>query len=134
MNKHRGRSTPWPILALAIIAVGFLLTPLVALFVEAPWSEVIGQLDDPVVRKALVLSLTTATVATVLSVVVGVPLAWVLAHGDWRGRRLLRALVVLPLVLPPVVGGVALLLAFGRRGLLGGPLYDWFNISIPFTP
>ncbi|HVQ87742.1 MAG TPA: molybdate ABC transporter permease subunit, partial [Actinomycetes bacterium] len=134
MTRRSLHRTPWPLWLLALCAVAFLLTPLVALFVDAPWGEVIDQLDDPVVRQALVLSLVTATIATALSVVFGVPLAWVLAHGNWRGHRLLRALVVLPLVLPPVVGGVALLLAFGRRGLVGGPLYDWLGVSIPFTP
>jgi molybdate transport system permease protein len=66
-------------------------------------------------------------------VVLGVPLAWLLARVELPGRRLIRALVTVPLVLPPVVGGVALLLVFGRRGLIGGWLYDTFGFSLPFT-
>jgi molybdate transport system permease protein len=75
----------------------------------------------------------TASTATVLSLVLGVPLAWVLARSRWRFTAVLRAFVTLPLVLPPVVGGVALLLAFGRRGLLGEPVFTAFGISLPFT-
>jgi molybdate transport system permease protein len=116
------------------LAICFLLIPLAALVWQAPWGDLAAQLSDPVVRKALTLSLITSGSATLLVVLFGVPLAWVLAESDTWPFRLLRALVVLPLVLPPVVGGVALLLAFGRRGLFGGPLYDWFGISIPFTP
>ena len=72
--------------------------------------------------------------ATAISLVIGVPLAWVLARAEFPGLRLLRALVTLPLVLPPVVGGVALLLAFGRSGIVGRYLDPWFGITIPFTP
>jgi molybdate transport system permease protein len=79
------------------------------------------------------LSLLSASLATALSLLVGVPLAWVLARTRLPGRSLLRALVTLPLVLPPVVGGVALLLAFGRRGIVGRHLDAWFGITIPFT-
>ncbi|GAA0454023.1 hypothetical protein Ade02nite_02370 [Paractinoplanes deccanensis] len=75
----------------------------------------------------------TATIATAVCLVLGVPLAWVLARADFPGRRLVRALVTVPLVLPPVVGGVALLLVFGRRGLLGGWLDATFGVSLPFT-
>ena len=134
MTTRRGIRAPWPILIPALVAIAFLLTPLVALLAAAPWGQLADQLTNPLVRKALWLSLSTATVATLITIILGVPLAWLLAQGSWRGRRVLRALVVLPLVLPPVVGGVALLLAFGRRGLLGGPLYDWLGVSIPFTP
>ena len=84
-------------------------------------------------REALVLSLVCASTATVFCIVVGVPLAWLLARVPFRGRRLVRAMVTVPLVLPPVVGGVALLLAFGRRGIVGRHLEEWFGISLPFT-
>jgi molybdate transport system permease protein len=79
------------------------------------------------------LSLQTATAATVVCVVLGVPLAWLLARVRFAGRRVVRALVTVPLVLPPVVGGVALLLVFGRRGLLGSWLDSTFGITLPFT-
>ena len=72
--------------------------------------------------------------ATVLATLLGVPLAWLLACTQFHaGRTLVRALVLLPLVLPPVVGGVALLYALGRRGLVGQYLYDWFDITLPFS-
>jgi molybdate transport system permease protein len=79
------------------------------------------------------LSLLTATLATAACLVLGVPLAWVLARADFPGRRLVRAVVTVPLVLPPVVGGVALLLVLGRRGLLGAWLDNTFGVSLPFT-
>jgi molybdate transport system permease protein len=85
------------------------------------------------VLAALRLSLVTATLATLLCLLLGVPLAWVLARSGLPGRRVVRALVTVPLVLPPVVGGVALLLVFGRRGLLGGWLDATFGVSLPFT-
>jgi molybdate transport system permease protein len=115
----------------AAIAVAFLLLPLAGLLVRAPWRGLPGLLADEAVREALRLSLVTATAATAISLVLGVPLAWVLARLRFPGRGLLRALVLLPLVLPPVVGGVALLLAFGRRGIVGRHLEDWF--TLPFT-
>jgi molybdate transport system permease protein len=90
-------------------------------------------LSRPVVSDALRLSLTTAAAATVLSLVFGVPLAWILTRTEFPGRSVLRALVILPMVLPPVVGGAALLFAFGRRGLLGGPLYDSTGFLLPFS-
>lgn len=82
---------------------------------------------------ALRLSLLTATLATAVCLVLGVPLAWVLARSELPALRFVRALVTVPLVLPPVVGGVALLLVFGRRGLLGSWLDDTFGVSLPFT-
>jgi molybdate transport system permease protein len=85
------------------------------------------------VLAALRLSLLTASLATVVCLLLGVPLAWVLARGAFPGRRLVRALVTVPLVLPPVVGGVALLLVFGRRGLVGEWLDATFGFSLPFT-
>jgi molybdate transport system permease protein len=89
-------------------------------------------LTDPSVRRALLLSLFCASVSTVLSLAFGVPLAWVLARASFPGRRLLRALVLLPLVLPPVVGGVGLLYALGRVGLLGHALGS-VGVSLAFT-
>jgi molybdate transport system permease protein len=90
-------------------------------------------LSDGQVLTALRLSLECATAATAASLVLGVPLAWVLARVRIPGMALLRALVTLPLVLPPVVGGVALLLALGRNGVLGRHLDAWFGLTLPFT-
>src|SRR5690606_26433046 len=85
------------------------------------------------VLTAVRLSLVTATVATVVCLVCGVPIAWVLARTAWPGRSLLRGVVTVPLVLPPVIGGIALLMAFGRRGVVGGWLDETFGVSLPFT-
>jgi molybdate transport system permease protein len=117
----------------AAVAVAFLLLPLAGLLVRAPWRSLPALLRDPLVREALRLSLLSASLATALSLLVGVPLAWVLARTRLPGRSLLRALVTLPLVLPPVVGGVALLLALGRRGIVGRYLDAWFGVTIPFS-
>ncbi|MEN3272462.1 MAG: molybdate transport system permease protein [Actinomycetota bacterium] len=115
------------------LAAAFFLLPVAGLAWRAPWSSIWSDLTDPTARAALRLSLLCSLWATVLAVAAGVPLAWVLARVELPGRRLLRALVLVPLVLPPVVGGVALLLAFGRRGLLGQYLNSWFGITLPFT-
>jgi molybdate transport system permease protein len=88
---------------------------------------------DPAVSDTLRLSLIASLSALALSTVLGVPLAWLLARVDFPGRRLVRALAVLPMVLPPVVGGVALLVAFGRRGLFGQLLFQATGLSLPFT-
>jgi molybdate transport system permease protein len=128
------RSVPAPLLAPALIAVVFLLLPLAALVVRAPWGHLGPALSGSDATQALILSLWTASLTTAISLVIGVPLAWVLARTRFPGQRLLRALVTLPLVLPPVVGGVALLLAFGRTGIVGRYLNSWFGITIPFTP
>ncbi len=124
---------PWPLAVPAALAVLFLLVPLAALLVRTPWSGLLRILDSTVVLDALRLSLLCASAATVISLVLGVPLAWVLARSRARGVTLLRALVTLPLVLPPVVGGVALLLAFGRMGLVGRYLDLGFGLTLPFT-
>jgi molybdate transport system permease protein len=128
------RSVPAPLLAPAVVAVAFLVLPLASLIVRAPWGNVWSILRGANASQALQLSLWTSTVATGISLVIGVPLAWVLARTDFPGLRLLRALVTLPLVLPPVVGGVALLLAFGRNGFIGRYLDQWFGVTIPFSP
>ncbi|MFF3225238.1 molybdate ABC transporter permease subunit [Nocardia suismassiliense] len=128
----RGRR-PLVLVLPALFALAFLLVPLVGLLVRAPWRSMPDRLLDAEVGQALQLSLVTASLATVICLILGVPLAWLLARGELRGRAVLRALVTVPLVLPPVVGGVALLLVLGRRGLVGQYLYEWFGVSLPFT-
>jgi molybdate transport system permease protein len=128
------RSVPAPLLAPALIAVAFLVLPLAGLLIRAPWGQLGAALSGSDATQALVLSLWTASTAMAISLVIGVPLAWVLARTSFPGQRLLRALVTLPLVLPPVVGGVALLLAFGRTGFVGRLLDSWLGLTIPFTP
>jgi molybdate transport system permease protein len=115
------------------VAVFFLLMPLVGMLLRAPWRNLPTILAETQALDALRLSLVCATSATAISLVLGVPLAWVLARSTMRGLAYLRALVPLPLVLPPVVGGVALLLAFGRLGIVGRYLDRWFGITLPFT-
>jgi molybdate transport system permease protein len=132
-SAGRRSAAPWALVAPAVVAVAFLLLPLAGLLARAPWRSLPSLVRDPLVRQALRLSLVTASLATLVSLLVGVPLAWVLARTRLPGRSVLRALVTLPLVLPPVVGGVALLLAFGRRGIVGRYLDAWFGITIPFT-
>jgi molybdate transport system permease protein len=117
----------------AAIAVALFVLPLVGLLQRAPWSSIWDDLTTPEARDALRLSLVCSLWATALSILFGVPLAWMLARVDFRGRSLVRALVLLPLVVPPVVGGVALLYAFGRSGLVGEHLYDWFGIQFTFN-
>jgi len=128
------RSVPAPLLVPALIAVLFLLLPLAGLLIRAPWGRLGAALSGTDATQALILSLWTATVSTAISTVIGVPLAWVLARSSFPGQRLLRALVTLPLVLPPVVCGVAFLLGFSRTGIVGRYLDSWFGLTIPFTP
>jgi len=133
MTRSKRQPMPWPLAVPAAVGALFLLVPLVALLVRAPWSGLPRILSDSDVLSALRLSLECATAATAISLVVGVPLAWALARVRTRGISALRALVTLPLVLPPVVGGVALLLALGRRGLIGQYLDEWFGVTLPFS-
>ena len=115
---------PLALLAPAVLGVLLLLLPLFGLLERTPWSRLPSLLGKEQVPQALWLSVRCASAATVLCLLLGVPLAWVLARTQWPGRRLLRGFVTVPLVLPPVVGGVALLLAFGRRGILGHVLVE----------
>lgn len=124
---------PAGFLPLAGVAVVFLTLPLVALLVRASWRGLPGDLTAPGVVTALRLSLVCSLGALCLSLVFGVPLAWLLARVPFRGRSVVRALVLLPMVLPPVVGGVALLLAFGRSGLAGQWPARLLGITLPFT-
>ncbi|MET9299251.1 ABC transporter permease [Micromonospora aurantiaca] len=129
----RRQRVPIALLVPAGLGLAFLVLPLAGLLLRAPWTTLPQRLTEPGVLTALRLSLETATVATLLCVALGVPLAWLLARVEFPGRRLVRALVTVPLVLPPVVGGVALLLVFGRRGLVGSWLDETFGVTLPFT-
>lgn len=116
-----------------MLGLAFLVVPLVGMLVRAPWGTLLTRLGQSGVRDALLLSLLCATLATGISLVLGVPLAWLLARTRVPGLRVVRALITVPLVLPPVVGGVALLLVLGRNGLVGQWLDSWFGITLPFT-
>ena len=133
MKRRIGAGVPLALMLPAGLALLFLVLPLTALIVRAPWSTMPQRLAQEEVLTALRLSLVCASLATVICVVLGIPLAWLLARVEFRGRKLVRALVTVPLVLPPVVGGVALLMALGRRGLVGQYLWNWFGYQIPFT-
>jgi molybdate transport system permease protein len=133
-SRRTHRRVPPLLLTPALLGAALLVLPLAALLLRAPWSALPVALGDPLVRQALRLSLLTATTATALCVLLGVPLAWLLARSRLPGRRVLRALVAVPLVLPPVVGGVALLLLLGRNGVLGRPLAALTGLTVPFTP
>ncbi|MEU4690306.1 ABC transporter permease [Actinoplanes sp. NPDC023714] len=124
---------PLPLLIPAGIGLVFLVLPLAGLLARTPWSSLLTRLAEPEVTTALRLSLVTASVATLVCLLLGVPLAWLLARVEFPGRRIVRALITVPLVLPPVVGGIALLLALGRRGLVGSWLDETFGITLPFT-
>ena len=124
---------PAVLLAPAAVAVVFLVVPLVALLVDTPWSDLWRLLGTSAVHDALRISALTSLWTVALCLVLGTPLAWVLARIDFPGRAVLRALVVVPLVLPPVVAGVALVSALGRRGLVGQPLDDLFGLRLPYT-
>ncbi|WP_455770635.1 ABC transporter permease [Streptomyces erythrochromogenes] len=133
MSRLRTRTRPPVALALpALLAVAFLLMPLIGILVRTPWGDLGEHLGSPGVVEALKLSLVVSLWALGLSLVLGVPLAWLLARVRFKGKALVRSLVLLPMVLPPTVGGVALLLGFGRRGLLGPWLEDSFGITLPF--
>jgi molybdate transport system permease protein len=116
----------------AVVGTTFVVLPLVAVAVKVDWPRFWTLVTSPSSKTALVLSLKTATASTALCVLLGVPMALVLARSQARLVRLLRPLILLPLVLPPVVGGIALLYAFGRLGLIGRYL-DAAGISIAFT-
>ncbi len=133
-RRVSGNSPPALAVALGLLALTvFFVLPLAGLLWRVPWSDARSVLGERASRDALRLSLECTLSATALSVVFGVPLAWLLARTSFPGRGLLRALALLPLVLPPVVGGVALFYAFGRRGLVGQWLERWFHFQLPFT-
>jgi molybdate transport system permease protein len=119
--------------ALATLGALFVILPVLALFVRVPWGRVVETLRGVGASTALRLSLEVSLGATAISLLVGVPLAWALARGRFPGRSVLRALVVLPIVLPPVVGGIALLVALGRGGIVGRWLYDALGVQLTFT-
>ena len=132
---RKGRERP-PLLALSLgmLAALFFVLPLAGLLWRAPWRAVPSDLGSPEVRTALRLSLEASLAALALCLLFGLPLAWVLARVEFPGRRLVRAMTVLPMVLPPVVGGIALINSFGRRGLVGQYLERWWpHLVFPFS-
>jgi len=119
-------------LAAALVALAFLLLPIVAIFVHTSPGHLIDQLSNPVVRDAFAVSIKTSVIAQVLILLFGTPTAYLLATRRFPGHSAAVTLVELPLVLPPAVAGVGLLVAFGRFGLLGSS-FDALGFSLPFT-
>ncbi|WP_231727620.1 ABC transporter permease [Rathayibacter sp. Leaf185] len=120
------------VIAVAVVGGAFVVLPLVAMITRVNWAEFLPLITSEASLDAFGLSLRTSLTATLLCLLLGVPMAIVLARTRFRGQRILRALVLLPLVLPPVVGGIALLYTFGRRGLLGQSL-EVLGVSIAFS-
>jgi molybdate transport system permease protein len=121
------------LLALAGVGCLLLVVPLLGLFARTPWGSFLTIATDDATRTAIRVSLTVSVLAATLCLALGLPLAWVLARVAIPARGVVRALVLLPMVLPPVVGGTALLFALGRRGLVGQWLDRWFGVTLPFT-
>ena len=136
-QPSRGRlsrgNPPVVLVVLGVLGLAVFAVPLVGLLARTPWSDLPGLLAGEVVTDALRLSLVTSLAATAISALVGVPLAWLLARIEFPGRALVRGVVTLPLVLPPVVGGAALLFALGRRGLIGEPVNELTGLLLPFS-
>jgi molybdate transport system permease protein len=117
----------------AVLGALLLVVPLVTLVADTPWGDFGDQVSSSAVGDALGLTVLASLATVVLCLLLGTPLAWVLARVDFPGRSVVRAAVTVPLVLPPVVAGVALVTALGRNGAIGRPLDDWFGLTIPFT-
>lgn len=115
------------------IAALVLVVPLVTLVADTPWDRFGAQLATSAVRDALWLTVLASVLTVFFCLLLGTPLAWVLARVAFPGRSLVRAAVTVPLVLPPVVAGVALVTALGVNGSIGRPLHDWFGLTIPYT-
>jgi molybdate transport system permease protein len=128
----RSSTIPRWVTVVAVVGVALVLFPLVAMTTRIDWPNFLTLVTSPSSVAALLLSLRTSLAATVACVVLGVPLALMLARTVFPGQRVVRALVLLPLVLPPVIGGIALLAAFGRRGLLG-QAFDFLGVTIAFS-
>jgi molybdate transport system permease protein len=126
------RSTPAAVAALALVGAAFVILPLLGLVARAPWSDAWSLLTGETALTALRLSIVVSLLAALVSVLLGAPLGWVLARARFPGRSVLRAVVVLPLVLPPVVAGIGLLAALGRRGLVGSLLFE-AGIQLTFS-
>ncbi len=133
MSRRRPDRPPRLARWLAAVTVVFFCLPFVGLLWKTPWSRLLDVVTDESGRRALWLSMRTSVLAALLSVGFGVPLAWVLATSRFRGRNLIRALCLISMVLPPVVGGISLLFSLGRTGLIGRWLDEWFGFRFTFS-
>ncbi|HEX6291052.1 MAG TPA: ABC transporter permease [Herpetosiphonaceae bacterium] len=130
--RRGARQRPWLLLLGSLPLLLVLLVPLLALVARVDLADLLTHLVEPAVAQAISLSLVTTALTTTIALVLGTPIAYLLARRRFPGRMLLDTLIDLPMVLPPSVAGIALLVAFGRRGLLGQYLVD-VGISIAFT-
>lgn len=120
---------PRSVIAIAVAGVALLVLPLLGLLIRAPWTDLFSLLGNEATVTAIQVSAVVSLSATALSILIGVPLAFVLARVEFSGKSVLRTIVTVPLVLPPVVTGVALTYGFGRRGLSG----ELLGFGLPFT-
>jgi molybdate transport system permease protein len=132
MNQEKRTFNPL-LACLAGLAALFFVFPLIGLITGAPWGRMTSVITTKTSLDALQLSIVASLSSTAIALLFGFPLAWLLARGRFRGKGVLRGLTTLPMVLPPVVGGIALLLAYGRRGIIGEPLDKATGITLPFT-
>jgi molybdate transport system permease protein len=126
--KHTAKS----LMAIAIFAVAVIAIPIIGLFVRVPWTRMGELWSNDTATSALVITLQTSLLATAFCILLGVPLAWAMSNTSEKARAIMRAIVTVPVVLPPVVGGIALLSAVGRKGVFAGFLSS-VGISLPFT-
>jgi molybdate transport system permease protein len=131
--RRQRESVPTGVAVLAAFAIAFFALPFLGLVWKMPWSDIGRVLGKSEVRTALWLSIRTSIASALLAGVFGVPLAWLLARTNFPGRNFVRALCTMSMVLPPVVGGVALFFSFGRRGLFGQYLDQWFSFQLTFS-
>lgn len=132
-RSHNSDRPPASMVVLGCLGLALFMLPFIGLLGRIPWTALPDLLGSEVVIDALRLSLVSSVSATVISLVLGIPLAWLLARVEFPGRSIVRGIVTLPLVLPPVVGGAALLFALGRRGLIGEPLGELTGLILPFS-
>ena len=126
-SHRRHERLPRTAVLLAAFTVVFFCLPFIGLLWRTPWTRLLDVFGDSTTRDALWLSMRTSITAAVISVFLGVPLAWTLASIPFRGRNIVRSLCLISMVLPPVVGGISLLFSLGRSGLFGRYLDDWFG-------
>lgn len=132
-NRRLRPTAPWQLVVLGGIGAAIFVVPLIGLATRTPWSRLGELIGSAIVVDALRLSLISSLAAALICLVLGVPLAWLLARADFPGRRVLRGIVTLPMVLPPVVAGAALLFALGRRGVVGEPIEEATGFLLPFS-
>ncbi|MBC95837.1 molybdate ABC transporter permease subunit [bacterium] len=131
--KTKQRPVPTSILVIATIGFALLAIPFIGLAQRTPWSSFAQIATEETVLRSISLSMIIATSSACICLILGIPLGWILAKAKFRGLKIVRAVVLLPMVLPPVAGGTALLFALGRKGFIGEKLNSWLGITLPFT-